>query len=190
MFMKKLTAAIVLIAIGAALIGGGTFAYFSATVESTGNTFATGTIDIAGSNVNEKKFVINPAKPGDDFEGIYTILNSGTLPANLTLTFNYTANDAGIGTPGETDLGYILEITTFTFGGKVIPIIDANGNGYSDLQDINGKIFDLEQIEAGMTNGIDLVIQGTFRETGSSQNGYMGDSIEATFYFEAKSIVP
>ncbi|MCK4368488.1 MAG: SipW-dependent-type signal peptide-containing protein [Dehalococcoidales bacterium] len=80
--MKKilgLTIAIVLI-IG--LVAGGTWAYFTDTETSTGNTFTAGTIDIAidGDNPWSKSFTIEDAKPCEVWYVEYEITNVGTNP--------------------------------------------------------------------------------------------------------------
>ena len=61
--------------LGAALVGGGTFAYFS-DKEVSNNTFASGTLDLA---LNPSTIVkVDNLKPGDTIEK-FKLENKGTL---------------------------------------------------------------------------------------------------------------
>lgn len=182
-FKKQLASTMATLALGAALIGGGTFAYFSDTATSSGNTFATGTIDIH-TKFAAVPFAVSNAKPSDIFAANFNVQNTGTLNANASFKFDYTATD---GASDGSDLGQILKITKFQYGGADIAITDANNNGRLDLNDIKGQTFQLGQVDANTTdaNAKQVVIEGVFEETNTPQNEYQGDSLTGTFTFEA-----
>ena len=52
---KKLGLGVASMALGASLIGGGTFAYFNDTETASGNTFAAGTIDLQPDAISSSK---------------------------------------------------------------------------------------------------------------------------------------
>lgn len=79
---KKLGMALATTALGAMLIGGGTFALFSATAENSGNTFTTGSVAIdAGSVAVFSGAVYANLAPGDSGTATLTVTNTGTLEA-------------------------------------------------------------------------------------------------------------
>lgn len=81
---KKLGGAILTTALGATLIGGGTFALFHSTAENTGNTFTAGTLkisDVTGGAVFKDSVNIGNLVPGDKDQKTLTIQNDGNLDA-------------------------------------------------------------------------------------------------------------
>lgn len=81
---KKFAGAILTTALGATLIGGGTFALFHATAENTGNTFTAGTLtinDVTGGAVFKDSMNITNLAPGDQDEKTLKIQNTGNLDA-------------------------------------------------------------------------------------------------------------
>lgn len=81
---KKFGMALATTALGAMLIGGGTFALFSDTATNEGNTFTAGTVAIdAGQNgtVFTGALYIDNMAPGDRETGKLTITNNGSLKA-------------------------------------------------------------------------------------------------------------
>lgn len=184
---KRIVSSIATLALGAALIGGGTFAYFSDTATSAGNTFATGTIDIQ-TKFAPVPFNVTAAKPGTTFGANFTVQNTGTLAANASLKFDYTNTD---GATDGSDLGTVLEITSFQYGGQSLltnlTTDDTNGNGYVDLNDIKGKLFNLGLVAAGTTDADakQVTIAGVFKETNIEQNEFQGDALDGTFTFNA-----
>lgn len=79
---KKVSGAILATALGATLIGGGSYALFTAEAVNTGNTFTTGgvTIENVSSSFSATKYFENLA-PGDSEEWTVTIKNKDTLDA-------------------------------------------------------------------------------------------------------------
>lgn len=118
--MRKMYMSLLLIGLAAALIGAGSFAYFSDTETSTGNTFTAGSLDlevmdgngmwINGSNVDLGwSAVANNMKPGDEEYIEIPVRNIGTVSGLPDFTFDITANSPGTnpepeGTPDNADL--------------------------------------------------------------------------------------
>src|SRR4030042_6354145 len=85
--MKKILTSLLAVSAVAILVGAATTAVFSDTEESTGNTFTTGTIDIAvdGENPWEShdEFSLDDMKPSQTGYLDFVVHNVGTNPANL-----------------------------------------------------------------------------------------------------------
>lgn len=115
---KKLGMGVVSAALGISLIGGGTFAYFSDTVETT-NTFASGTLDLS---INPE-YVIKAEniKPGDIMPRAFELTNGGTLDiSRVDLHTSYTVDYGDKYTGG--DLGEHILVHFMTN-------VDKNGLG-------------------------------------------------------------
>ncbi|MGD6776549.1 TasA family protein [Sutcliffiella horikoshii] len=94
---KKLGLGVASAALGLSLIGGGTYAYFSDTVETT-NTFATGTLDLS---INPE-YVIRAEniKPGDIMPRVFELTNGGSLDisrVDLQTEYNVDYGDKYVG---------------------------------------------------------------------------------------------
>lgn len=79
---KKLGGAVLATALGATLIGGGTFALFTSSASNTGNTFTAGTVvvtDTSGGPIASKVVNFNNLAPGDNGSMTMTVQNNGTL---------------------------------------------------------------------------------------------------------------
>lgn len=103
---KKMGAAMLTTAMGAALIGGGTFALFTADATNAGNTVTTGTLtlqDITNGN-GSAAFTVTNMAPGDNGNATVKIKNTGSLDAWVAID---SAADTG-------DLAPVLDVTTPT----------------------------------------------------------------------------
>jgi spore coat-associated protein N len=179
---KKLAMGTASLAIGAALVGGGTFAYFNDVEESNGNTFAAGTIDLAPDLNGSALFNLQNQKPGDPFSGSYTVNNAGSLAiGKVKLTTSYTAVDPD---SDGSNLGTQLKITSLTFGGQAVTLTDTDGDGMVTLDELDGVTLTLP---GGIPVGgnASLAVAGEFHETGSPQNEYQGDSVSIDLSMEA-----
>jgi predicted ribosomally synthesized peptide with SipW-like signal peptide len=80
------------------LVGAGTFAFFSDTETSLGNTFTAGTLDLNldGGNVNVVKFNVTNAAPGGTGGATWTLANVGTLAGFLDLESISVFNAGGL----------------------------------------------------------------------------------------------
>ena len=86
---RKFLIALLGVLLVAALAGAGTFAYFSDTETSSGNTFTAGTLDLAVGDENPNNspdFTIGDVKPGDSGTITYTLTNIGTIDGYLDLS--------------------------------------------------------------------------------------------------------
>lgn len=76
----KLGMAVMSSVIGATMIAGGTFAYFTASAQNTGNSFAAGTLGISLDKPDGTKyFDIGNMAPGDSGSATVTVSNTGSL---------------------------------------------------------------------------------------------------------------
>jgi predicted ribosomally synthesized peptide with SipW-like signal peptide len=82
---RRILIALLGVLLVAALAGAGTFAYFSDTETSTGNTFTVGTIDISvdGENPWTKTFELEDLKPCETGTITFVVTNVGTNPADI-----------------------------------------------------------------------------------------------------------
>src|SRR5690625_169695 len=89
-FKKKLGLGMASAALGLALVGGGTYAYFSDT-ETTNNTFAAGTLDLS---VNPTTIIdVDNLKPGDWMNRTFKLENNGSLDISKVLLSTDYDND-------------------------------------------------------------------------------------------------
>jgi len=96
---KKIVKSVLMIGAVLAMVGGATFALFSDTETSTGNTFTAGTIDIAVDDQNpwerEGSFALVDMKPCYTDYIDFTIYNEGNNPANIWKTLKGFETDPG-----------------------------------------------------------------------------------------------
>jgi len=90
--MKKIAISLGIIGVVAAIVIGGTIAYFSDTETSTGNTFSTGVIDIDINNENPwtQSWNIGDMKPCETGYITFNINNLGDNPVNVWKTVKVT----------------------------------------------------------------------------------------------------
>lgn len=110
---KKIGGALLGTALGAALIGGGTFAIFTDSATNTQNTFTAGTLDI---NVGEEiafSGTIGNLAPGDKGSQTFEVTNDGSLQLRYDIA---QALEAGAGTlvlgDATKDLKFKIEYST------------------------------------------------------------------------------
>jgi len=198
---KKLGMGIASALLGIALIGGGTFAYFSDT-EVTNNTFKAGTLDLS---VDPTVIVnVDNLKPGDIVVREFELINSGSLDiSSIDLITDYTVVDAkGDNTD---DFGKHIQVL-------FLENVDKTGDGWliGDYNDViaSTTLYDLknmtpdavENIQDWITwllglNGEDsglaagdsdyMYVAFEFVDNGMDQNEFQGDSLELTWTFVA-----
>jgi len=146
---KKLILGFVgLVVVGSAVVAG-TRAYFSQQGEVKSNTFSTGTLALKLNEAEEATAVWNIAAggPGDQVSGTVNIRNDGSIKADhIEITASNTVTEAasGPGTVSTTPLDTVLEMTTLTYDGVSVlgQVLDANGNGIKDLDDLEAVTLD------------------------------------------------
>ncbi|MFF0829665.1 TasA family protein [Brevibacillus sp. NPDC003359] len=178
---KQFALTLASVGLGAALIGGGTFAYFS-DQEKVENTFAAGTLDLA---VNpEVVFDLKNMKPGDKAKRSYKLTNNGTLAIqNVFLTSDYTITDAK-GNNSE-DLGKHLRVNfiynvdnkdVIVYSDTLAEMKAKQGIGRPDL--LAGHTLNAKDIN-------DIRVEIEFVENNKDQNQFQGDGVKLKWTLDA-----
>lgn len=182
---QKLGLGVASAALGLALVGGGTYAYFSDSAETT-STFAAGTLDLSA---NPTTIVdVSNIKPGDTMLRSFNLVNGGTLDiASIDLTTDYTVQGNGNNTD---DFGKHIRVNFLLNADKVdTPIWSTTlydlknmspdvieGNFWSGWFAENGG-----NLAAGTTDT--LYVQYEFVDNGGDQNQFQGDSLKLEWTF-------
>jgi len=173
--------------LGLSLLAGGTFAYFSDSVESN-NTFAAGTIDLAA----EPTEIVNldNLKPGDTVERLFELQNNGTLDAKrVLLETNYTVNDAE--NDNTDDFGKHIQVK-FLYNSDQAREVVYETTLYK-LKDMDPEavaeealspLLEEDGLEAGTSD--DFLVEFEFVDNGEDQNQFQGDSLNLDWTFQAQ----
>ena len=192
---KRILISLSVIGAVAAIVIGGTIAYFSDTETSTGNTFTAGTLNLTvndkdGENVS---FSFSNLKPGDQPKVNYKIKNVGSIAGYLDIenvSFESNENDltepeqeAGDTSTSTGELDDVLNLRMF---------LDYNGDGWISPGDVvffDGKIKDLpthfelnEPVPAN--GGTDFVAEIYDWWPTSMDNQVQSDSVVINLTFE------
>lgn len=198
---KKLTSGIATALLGIALIGGGTFAYFSDT-ETTNNTFAAGTLDLA---VDPTVIIdVDNLKPGDVMVREFILENSGTLDiSSVDLSTLYNVIDAK--GDNSDDFGkhikvLFLENADKTGDGWVIgdyndiisettlyDLQNMTPDAVENLQHWVTWLFGLNGEDSGLPTGTSdqMYVAFEFTDNGEDQNEFQGDALQLEWSFTA-----
>lgn len=98
--MRKFLTSIMVAGIAALVLGAGTWAYFSDTESSTGNTMAAGTLDLKVNGQDDPNivpFTLSNLKPGDQGVELINLANAGSVRGGLQMTG--AVSEAGGNTP-------------------------------------------------------------------------------------------
>lgn len=199
---KKLTTSIMTALLGMALIGGGTFAYFSDT-ETTENTFAAGTLDLSADPT--VIIDVDNLKPGDVMVREFVLENNGSLDiSSIDLETSYHVMDVN-GDNGDDDFGQHIKVL-------FLENADKTGDGWAigDYNDVIAEttLYDLqnmtpdavENVQEWVTwllglNGEDsglpagdsdlMYVAFEFVDNGEDQNHFQGDALELEWTFTA-----
>lgn len=100
---KRIVTSGLTVAAAAALLVGATFAFFTATDTSTGNTFQTGTMNLSITDQNANTDFQSEAlgtnwQPGEERIVNFDVKNTGSLPMNIRGFATGTWGDAGLDT--------------------------------------------------------------------------------------------
>lgn len=114
--MKKIFGLTIAALLIIGLVGGGTWAYFSDTETSTGNTFTAGTLDLAltdavedGTDGETLTYVFSGIAPEDEDWDTLTVQNNGSVDGVLDLSVITVTDDENLPNPeSETTGGYDL----------------------------------------------------------------------------------
>ncbi|MFJ9500036.1 TasA family protein [Brevibacillus centrosporus] len=90
---KQFAVTLASVGLGAALIGGGTFALFTSEAQNTGNTFAAGSVEVSLDKPDGTTyFNVENIAPGDSETKTVTVKNSGTLELRYDLGVDLTGD--------------------------------------------------------------------------------------------------
>ncbi|MEI2664700.1 CalY family protein [Rossellomorea sp. LJF3] len=187
---QKLGLGVASAVLGVSLIGGGTYAYFSDTAE-TSATFASGTIEL---NADPTTIIdIDNIKPGDTMLRSFKLKNDGTLDiAKLSLATSYTVSDAK-GDNAGADFGEHIRVNFLYNADKIdTPIFSTTLSELKGMTPdvIEGNIFSGwfaergGKLKAGTSDT--LYVQYEFVENDKDQNEFQGDTLELKWTFEGK----
>ncbi|MEI5907575.1 CalY family protein [Bacillus spongiae] len=185
---KKLGLGVASAALGLSLIGGGTYAYFSDSVE-TNSTFAAGTLDL---NAAPTTIIdVTNIKPGDTMLRSFDLMNDGSLDiASIDLLTDYTVIDA----KGDNvnDFGDHIRVNFLVNADKHdVPVFSTTLSELKSMSPdvIKGNIFTPWFHERGgnLAAGTSdkFWVQFEFVENNEDQNEFQGDSLELKWTFEA-----
>ncbi|WP_435922295.1 TasA family protein [Paenibacillus sp. DYY-L-2] len=176
-------------ALGLSLIGGGTFAYFSDSVETTG-TFAAGTLDL---NADPTAIInVSNLKPGDYALRTFKLVNNGTLDiGKVNLATSYSVvNQAGA--PENTDdFGKHIKVKFLINLDKAEDVIYETT--LYDLQRLKpdavenkwqGWFEERGGLKAGTSDTLKVLFE--FVDNKQDQNQFQGDALNLKWTFEAK----
>jgi spore coat-associated protein N len=186
--MKKILGLSVAALMVMGLVGGGTWAYFSDTEESTGNIFSAGTLDLGLYNTSNTSstgsitgtFSASTWAPGDTINGTLYINNDGSIDmTSVNLTFALSAITDG--TPTTVD-DYNLTSDTDNLS-KMIYISQAVWDSVTVGTLVNKSLFNLSSMNVDLgslaaNTEKPLFIKWTFDP--DATNGCQGDSIDIT----------
>ena len=198
--MKKILGLGVVALLVMALVGGGTWAYFSDVETSTGNVLTAGTLDLNldGGNTNVVKFTVSNLKPGDSDNGTWTVRNVGSLTGYLDLESCNITESVGTSTDSElvdepthadtTQLGNYLKVHMF---------VDADNDGVwdageTDILGTNAAYAAINTIVSSYnlnlplaaTNGTNYITLRWTVDGASTDNRIQGDSVTLNMTFE------
>jgi len=154
---RRILMSVLAIAMTLALVGGGTFALYQDTEISSGNTFTSGTLDLKVSDNDEfvvdgvsATWVMNNMAPGVStvINGM-SLINSGSLAGDhVEIAFSHSIDEVTNPVESDTnpaslpgDMAEWIQVTSCVYDGVVLvgaggTLIDANGNGWIDLEDV------------------------------------------------------
>lgn len=184
---KKLGMGIASAVLGAALVGGGTFAFFS-DKEVSNNTFATGTLDLA---LNPSTVVnVSNLKPGDTVEKEFKLENKGTLNIKkVLLKTEYSVEDTK--KDNKDDFGKHIKVTFLKNVDKHETIVKQTtldklkGDTLTAVDnDLAAWFWDEKGISAGKSDKFKVKFE--FVDNKKDQNEFQGDKLQLTWTFDAQ----
>ncbi|WP_100012706.1 TasA family protein [Lentibacillus sediminis] len=184
---KQLGMGVLTAGLGLSLIGGGTFAYFSDS-ETSNNTFAAGTLDLA---VEPTEVIdVENISPGESYTRDFELENNGSTDINsVLLETDYSVIDAeGDNTD---DFGNHIQVEFLYNADQLNEVVFETT--LAELRDMTPEAVQEEVFlpaleEDGLETGTsdDLVVTFTFVDNGEDQNQFQGDSLNLEWTFNAQ----
>ncbi len=193
--MKKILGLGVAALLVMALVGGGTWAYFSDVETSTGNILTAGTLDLKTNDLDgvTGTLTLTNIAPGDSVgPATVTLKNSGSINATaLDVAVSYVESDGtkptelvGNLSANATAQGFL--VNTFKYNGVALLTAadDTNSNGVLDMQDVAApanasKLTGLSGLDPAQTK--DFEIEVTLDPT--ADNTFQAEGIDISFTF-------
>ncbi|MFH1382562.1 MAG: TasA family protein [Chloroflexota bacterium] len=187
--MKKILGLGLVAILVMALVGGGTWAYFSDTETTTGNVLVAGTLNLGlsnssggnptGSTTGTWNVPLSNWAPGDTKAGTLYVYNGGTIDmASVNITFSYVFND---GTPtsvtgwdGSANSDNMVKMITASVATWNGSAQGWQGNALDTI--VSGSPYSLGSLPAGAEGA--LAVTWTFSPTAT--NGCQNDSVNLT----------
>ncbi|MGX4671059.1 TasA family protein [Cerasibacillus sp. JNUCC 74] len=183
---KQIGIGVLSAALGLAMIGGGTYAYFS-DEEVSQNTFAAGTLDL---NAEPTEMInLNNLKPGDSMIRTFELQNNGTLDIEkVLLETNYSVIDAK--SDNTDDFGKHIEVEFLYNADKLDEVIYKTT--LADLKNmkpeaVNKHVFYPQFGDKGLPAGTvdDIAVKFNFVDNEKDQNEFQGDALNLEWTFKA-----
>lgn len=172
LFRREVMVSILVVGVASMALGAVTWAQFSDSDTSDGNTVEAGTLDIKldGGDSQTGVFSLTNAEPGDSTSHDFTLTNAGSAAGNhVEVTLSFSENDQR-SEPSDPDLANDLgpdvtarhiNVTTLEYrdgSGTVIEDVlsnvnDGNGNGIEDLADVRNQSGSLDDLQPPESNG-------------------------------------
>lgn len=187
--------AVVLLVLGGAVLGMGTYALFTDTDSSSENPAQAGTLDLSldGNDGDvTASFTLTGAAPGESTSHTYDLENTGTISADhVEVSISASEDDNGVSEPSESDLIKDLgntetqkhiKITTYEYqddsgttkqnilGG----VSDDNNNGIVDLAEVINQSSTVDDLDAPKANGDNTTKLVIEVEIADDDNGFTG----------------
>lgn len=187
---KKLGMGVATAVLGLSLIGRGTYAYFN-DIETTNNTFAAGTLDLAA---NPTTIIdVNNIKPGDWMNRTFKLENRGSLDISRVLIYtDYTVSSS----KGTDDFGKHIKVNFLRNedkSGVLVPsnvivsktLYELKNMSPDAVKNLSGSIFSEKSgLKAGTSD--ELYVQFEFIDNNQNQNDFQGASLKLTWKFDAQ----
>lgn len=189
--MRKIIGLLVAALALIALVAGFTWAYFSDSETSAGNTLVAGTLDLGLSNTDEMAtgsttgtWTSSDWKPGDTRAGTLYVSNSGSIDiGTLTVAFTYDSVDTS-GRPASIS-GSPWNADPYDYFDKMVKATTATWKG-SSVQAIQGKT--LAELKAagpitlpgGLAAGSKEALYVEFQFLPEATNGCQGNKVDVT----------
>ncbi|GEN82378.1 cell division protein FtsN [Sporosarcina luteola] len=185
---KKLAMSIATGALAVSMIGGGTYAYFN-DVETTNNTFAAGTLDLA---VNPSVIIdVDNLKPGDWMPRTFDLINDGTLDISkvfITTDYSYDGTDEDFGKHIKVNFLRNEDKSGILLPSNVIiskTLYELKNMSPDAVKNLSHSIFaEKSGLKAGTKDK--LAVQFEFVDNGQEQNDLQGASLQLEWTFDAQ----
>lgn len=191
MINSRILLSLASIAAAGALVIGATFAFFSDSGTSSGNVFATGTLDLKLSDATPEtdqdnvtaSFGSGTLVPGScTGDQTLTLKNTGTIAANhaeVRLTSN-VVTDAGSNASPDIDSFLRINKLEYDTVSKISQVTDLNTNTFIDLNDWAATPAALDDLALTDLNTGHTLVMDVCLDS-SAGNTLQGDSVISTF---------